>query len=502
MNWRDSDHVLPLRDAEHGFLEVLLSEFSLHRRARGTRMEVAFDDASPAIWSRAGTEMLRRTMPAFAEKWRRYQEELDAFLVRGDGDRYDFSDPDFVFRYASGGTLPILRTSGKDYYCLFYREVHPIGWNIANGGCDSREELSDPLATIDRELREELLVVDPTRRVRYAFEADAGRPTDHPDFVRARRLWMAVSPRLDIGRFQELSIPLLWHGGPDMLDVRHGPTVRAQVTGCFLNVNAEDFGIEVDRVARMKLDGDLVLLDGSILRGRLVNSPVALFETDRLDEALRGGATTFLPDRFFYNGQAYDDGGDLEWVVRDLFLPEVKGLLADDELAAWESGERKFDLCPVTRRLLTRFRAICPAVHEPLRAPVEVFVSFASEDRELGQKVAAFLRERKRSVFFSDDSIRESNFGRAISDALESARHMVVVASDPAHVRKEWVAFEYQVFNNDLLCRRKPPNANLVTFASGIESDALPPFLRGREVITFPSGHPEDGLEELGRFIR
>lgn len=62
------------------------------------------------------------------------------------------NDENFPFRYASGGTLPILRMEGQGYYCFFYRDIFPIGWNIANGGCCTREELLNPQMTIEREL--------------------------------------------------------------------------------------------------------------------------------------------------------------------------------------------------------------------------------------------------------------------------------------------------------------------------------------------------------------
>jgi hypothetical protein len=45
-----------------------------------------------------------------------------------------FKDPLFPFRYASGGVLPILRIGRKEFFCFFYRDIDPVGWNIANGG--------------------------------------------------------------------------------------------------------------------------------------------------------------------------------------------------------------------------------------------------------------------------------------------------------------------------------------------------------------------------------
>jgi len=63
----------------------------------------------------------------------------------------------------------VIRCNDRDYYCLFYREIAPVGWNIANGGAESVAELLDPLATIERELREELIIVEPAAGHRYVI---------------------------------------------------------------------------------------------------------------------------------------------------------------------------------------------------------------------------------------------------------------------------------------------------------------------------------------------
>jgi len=43
-----------------------------------------------------------------------------------------------------------VRIKEEEYYCLFYRDIFPVGWNIANGGSDNNEELLNPLLTIER----------------------------------------------------------------------------------------------------------------------------------------------------------------------------------------------------------------------------------------------------------------------------------------------------------------------------------------------------------------
>jgi hypothetical protein len=106
---------------EDRFLQLLLSQFSLRRRQEpgGESFElcVRFDENTPAICNAQAKAHLRSILPA--EKRMRYQQRLDDFLLnsRG-GNEYSFNDPAFFFRYASGGTLPIISPTStlKDFF--------------------------------------------------------------------------------------------------------------------------------------------------------------------------------------------------------------------------------------------------------------------------------------------------------------------------------------------------------------------------------------------------
>jgi hypothetical protein len=83
----------------------------------------------------------------------------------------------------------VVRVEGRDHFCLFLRDAHPAGWNIANGGANDLQDLLRPASIIERELREELIVLDPDRRLRYVFDWHDAHLRDHPDFALADRLW-------------------------------------------------------------------------------------------------------------------------------------------------------------------------------------------------------------------------------------------------------------------------------------------------------------------------
>ena len=496
--------VLPLHLAENQFLQVLLPEVRLQRSGKSLRLAVEIDESAPAIWSRTGKRRIADAIPTFATTAQALQDRLDRFFADEGERECVLDDPGFPFRYASGGTLPIVRRRGRDYYCLFFREIDPIGWNIANGGCDSRHELLDPRRTIERELCEELFVVDPTNRRRYRFDWDAGPPPDRPEFATAWKLWEQRFP--DLARFEQLDVPLKWVEGPDILDVRVG-SARNVITGCYLNVNALDFGIELDRVGRLHLDDAAVLLEGELfgydesLGAKLVGAPVGLFETESLEGALREGLREFRPDHFFYDGIVH--GGDaLDRVVDSAFWPRISSSLPPAERARFESCRARYDLCPATRQLVRRYVSTRPAPQRAAAPGRRVFLSHASEDETLASRVDAHLRGTGHDVFFSRESLHGTDFSRLIDDALDEAWAMVVVGSDPAHLQKRWVSYEWRTFHNDINNGLKPEASPLVSFIQRFPPRALPPALRYRQVVCCDSTPTGDDLAQVGRLLR
>ena len=361
--------VRPLHSAENRFLQILISRFSLARQKRGSVLHVQFDYKTPAIWSREAKYYIEENLPGFDKKSNEIQCKLDAFLLEQEGEKVEFSDPDFVFRYVSGGTLPIIDLGGTEYVCLFYRDIKPIGWNIANGGSDSLDELRNPELVIDRELREELIIVDPEKKEYYAFRGGS-KFLDRPEFVLARAFWDKRFRELKLPRFEELDeeeAQVETIGGPDSLSLQYGNEAPENITGVYLNINARDFGIEVDRVARIKLGKSALLCDGEINDVDVVDRPIGLFA---LDDFLRRVQSRFgdkenerfQPSLFFYNGIRYD-GAELGKIIKDEFIPclqrkrrrnakEVE-IFCDVRRA---KDKNELDLCPVTLRIAERFR--------------------------------------------------------------------------------------------------------------------------------------------------
>jgi len=506
-----SKYIKPLDYVENHFLEVLITNFSLERRGNGCELRIKFNVDTPAIWGREGKHEICRKVPDFKRKAKKYQGELDDFLINRKGDNcYQFNDKKFPFRYASGGTLPIVRWGGKEYYCFIYREVFPAGWNIVNGGCDNRAELLNPLITIERELCEELIAFNPKDKKRYVLSEFVNRPIDRPEFAIAQRIWDERFVNLgypDFRNLQEIEIPLKWLPGPDSVVVEFANESPKRISDIFLNINAEDFGIEVDKVAIISLDQNAILCDGELFRGdygnTLVNAPVGLFLMDKLNRGIKYGLVEYIPDIFFFNAQRYD-GKQFKEVVKNVYLPYAKstGRLVDKDFNYFQNLKAKFDLCPVTRRIVWRYLELQGRKDITNEQPVDIFICFGGEDENFAEKVYKFLQSKiDRRIFFSKES-RDPAFIPVINSALESAQLLLAVATNPQNLLRPYPRYEYTCFFNDMLGGRKPENARLISFiSSSFKPLDLPKPLCIYQTIMYDPQYSEMGLEELAKYI-
>jgi hypothetical protein len=134
------------------------------------------------------------------------------------------------------------------------------------------------------------------------------------------------------------------------------------------------------------------------------------------------------------------------------------------------------------------------------RTPL-VFVSAKSEDYVQARPVVAALRERGVRVFFAEDSIAaggSSDYGRAVSSALDECRHFVLVVSSPSHAESRWVEAEWRMFVNELRAGRKDGNVVVVTLGD-VGVARLPIDLRMVQVVPWRGATAAD---ELSKFLR
>jgi TIR domain len=514
----DPAFIRPLGEAQNEFLQVLLTEFNLRHSGQGLVLEVEFDFDSPALWLRQGKGYTQRQIDSASAV--RYQQKLEGILLGHDSEDWTHNDPAFPFRFGNGGTLPVIRRGERDFYCLFYRDIAPVGWNIANGGAESAAELLDPLETIERELREELVIVEPKAGHRYVFDWDEGRRADHPEFRIARRFWQEIFQQRNYLELRERVLPLKWLPGRDSVIIRFNDEAPIEISDCILNINAEDFGIEVDRVAKLNIGPETVLCDGETARGQLVNQVVGLFDVHRFNAAMAAGRTEFFPDHVFWSGSERPKE-DVRKAIQD-YLDDVyaREIRASDMRATYEETPCKFGLCPVTRNVVRRFLlleqeetadTVVSIGSAPARSRTtttgkpDVFLSFASEASTLAHEIYSFLRKSGQNVFFSEETLHQSNFGDAIDNALKEAGSLVVVGTEIDHFNKPWVRYEWRSFHNDILNLRKAEETPVVTVTTRFDKhvkDALPRPLLNYTVIACDPSSPGSSLDQLRDLLR
>lgn len=430
--------VYSLRDAQNSLLQVLLTEFRLAQDDHGFTLEVSFKESDPAIRRREAKAEIQNYMPGHPSKVGDLQGRINA-VFSGKTRFYHHMDLDFAFRYASGGTLPIIEINSDLYYCLFYRDVFPVGWNIANGSCDSLPELLDPKRAIGRELQEELIILALAQRLDYQLDWKSKPKTSIivPDLLDARRLSDRFLPQgLHIDRFRKQPLRVEWNPqGPDTLHIQYEPQDRivppTTEQGYYLNITTKDFGIELDCIARIPLPPGAVLLDGEINDNRLLNRPIGLFRVDKMQKAI-DHSTEFLPDILFHSAvrvldipsspdEFYNSIIDGKFLT---YLQEI-GLRNEEEIYNRRKVplDERFDLCPVTRSIIQR--------HRRGSAISSVFLCYSSVDRSKAEQVERDLASKNINVWLDVRSLGpDSPIDESIKHAIKESSYILFLASE------------------------------------------------------------------------
>jgi hypothetical protein len=518
MRFEGKPNIFTLDDIPKGFLQVLLSEFTLIKEGHGRLLEVSIKDDLWAIRDSAGKKQFFEMIDAFPDGREQLRKELDDFQDNPKILSYCFDCSSSPIRYGNGGVLPVIRWRGKrgrvdEYFCLFYRDIFPIGWNIANGASDNIEEMLDPERILLREFGEELLIRDDQSRIIYTF--DPGRDNDPGDSPsKARKAWEKEQSK--IVSYKTLSVPMTWITGHDRVRVRTVDGSRVS-QGYFLNIVPDDNAIEVDRVALVNVKGKVSFFDGEQTRGVVLNRAVGLFNVERFRTNKDMRAHTFMPDKVFFEGKP-GKPADLMDVVKK----QIKKLTnlnppfrAENDRKKWLSSATKWDLCPITRIMIKRYLESVSSKPQPPypgkvnkekqpQARCDVFISYRSTDQRVAQWLHDYLKDSGLKLFFSAESLPllgESDYAAAIDLALESAKCMVVLGTSPECFDSGWVGYEWRSFLNEKLSGRKS-NSQLFTFISGVEVHELPFALRNVQMIPFSSTSPQDSFENLLRFLR
>ncbi len=299
--------------------EILKRPVLLSRNADGIHVSIDRNDVSDAVYTTAGKNLLCRSVltgPRLDEATR-LDHEIHRFMMGGsETSTLEISTERFPLRWASGGVLPVVQWQGVTWSPFFFRDIPPVGWNIAAGSSDSDDELRRPLSFGLREFIEETIVLSrpPKPGVEISVKTFPGLLEDNPAQlktalssvnrhleIRSREDGLTLLPFSMDGVEPERQIKARFAPTRTRLSVKSGDGEEelANLLVCF---NLLELGIEVMSVIHYDLDENEYLLDGEMLtpaggKAELIRMPVALISHAYLKEMFGRNETDLVYDR-------------------------------------------------------------------------------------------------------------------------------------------------------------------------------------------------------------
>ena len=128
---------------------------------------------------------------------------------------------------------------------------------------------------------------------------------------------------------------------------------------------------------------------------------------------------------------------------------------------------------------------LIPCANDIKKAQYDVFISCKSEDYPFAKKVYKYLKELNYNVFLADEELRKkgiAEYGKIIDEALDSATHMIIIASKPEYIESSYVQSEWRTFIEEKRTGRK--TGNIITIIN-FDVSSLPISLRQFESFDF-----------------
>ncbi|MCF7859119.1 MAG: toll/interleukin-1 receptor domain-containing protein [Candidatus Cloacimonetes bacterium] len=515
-----------LGDSYDEFLQVLLENFIIEKKDNGICLQVKFDENTLCIKKPRNRSDLNNVLRKPKRAYKRDKKNTEKYLDYAISDKHILSSridcSGFPFRYANGGVLPMLRINSVDYFCLFYRAINPVGWNISNGASNDIGDLLNPCRIIKREFSEEFLIMDHKNRITYLYDCESPLTMNGTQNV-ALELWEKKIKK-EITNYTKAPIPLKWVDGNDELQIVYKREQPSIYKGFFVNITPEDNAIEIDNIAFLNLSDDFHFYDGEVeflhKNGErhkfLLNRIIGFFPVKEFLNNLDN--KEFHPEFLYFNGERRETT-EFTAILEEEYFPAHKEFRSKNQDIEYQKATNKFDLCPITRAISLKYIAWEKSEEENIESIIDkqnsldtskaakkkfdVFLSYKSEDEEVADLLYEFLKRKNLNVFFSGKSIKilgNSEYSKAIDQAILDAKYFILIGSDLDSFESGWVDYEWRSFL--MLLRSKSKKGELFTFTNNIDPNDLPLGLRLRQNIKFSFQNLEMSFDNLYGYIK
>lgn len=145
------------------FNKLIIQRYQARHGEIKFRLKVDLRNQSHGIYNNAGKLFLKSIFlnDEFKSRCLEKSKKIEDFLKSNTSqeDILTIDAKEMPFRWASGGILPIALWKGRYWYVLYFRDIEPVGWNIANGASEIKEEYKNLYSLSYREFSEELVLL-------------------------------------------------------------------------------------------------------------------------------------------------------------------------------------------------------------------------------------------------------------------------------------------------------------------------------------------------------
>ena len=295
--------------SQPGKIEINVAKSRSNPRFNRWVMVADLSNESYGIYNNAGKRFLRdkfkneaskRVMRSLSES---FYDVLSPTTELGTSLRWGEVSEILPLRWVSGGFLPIVDYREKEWVMFFFRDISPIGLNIALGGSESRSEYKNLHELMGREFSEEtvLLMSEPRfgatiPQQKFTVEQFGIRTSEHiseyinPSFAQEHN---ALRKEHDNIKIEILDTddgrPISTVRTPFRVRVKYHSSDLKKIDDKYIKnviftINPYEFSVEVIWLCKFNLEDGECLIDGEVDIGRnyLVRQPVILLSMDYL----------------------------------------------------------------------------------------------------------------------------------------------------------------------------------------------------------------------------